>query len=169
MTVGKYNIVNPNEGQPLSEGYKLTVRVTSSHGNNYHYTDHVDSGQFAFTAGETGDYMACFWAPDHNPPMTLTVDFDWKTGIHAKDWGNVAKKGNIEVMEIDLKKMSEQVNSIHDEMFFLREREEEMQALNASTNSQMAFLGFLSLIVCLSVAAMQIYHLKTFFEKKKII
>lgn len=28
MTVGKYNVVNPNDGQPLPESHKLTVRVT---------------------------------------------------------------------------------------------------------------------------------------------
>lgn len=28
MTVGKYNVVNPNDGHPLPESHKLTVRVT---------------------------------------------------------------------------------------------------------------------------------------------
>lgn len=71
--------------------------MTSPHGNNYHYSDHVDSGTYAFTAAETGDYMACFWAPDHRPPVTLSVDFDWKSGVAAKDWSKVAKKGQVDV------------------------------------------------------------------------
>lgn len=41
--------------------------------------------------------MACFWAADHKPQITLTVDFDWKTGVAAKDWSNVAKKGQVDV------------------------------------------------------------------------
>lgn len=73
------------------------MQVTSSYGNSYHYADHVESGQFAFTAAEEGDYMACFWAADHKPQVTLTVDFDWKSGVAAKDWTNVAKKGSIDV------------------------------------------------------------------------
>uniref|UniRef100_A0A5B7APX5 GOLD domain-containing protein n=1 Tax=Davidia involucrata TaxID=16924 RepID=A0A5B7APX5_DAVIN len=169
MTVGKYSIVNPNEGQPLPESHNITVKVTSSYGNNYHHGDHVASGQFAFQAVEAGDYMACFWAVDHKPPTTITVDFDWKTGVAAKDWSNVAKKGSVDLMELELKKMQETVSSIHEEMFYLREREEEMQELNATTNSRMAWLSFLSLFVCLSVAGLQLWHLKTFFEKKKII
>lgn len=137
MTVGKYSIVNPNEGSPLPDSHKVTVRVrnqeishlgfvnpkifcidflticgfwtvvligelqvSSSYGNNYHYSDLVGSGQFAFTAAEAGDYMACFWAPDHKPQATITVDFDWKTGVAAKDWSNVAKKGSIDVSEV---------------------------------------------------------------------
>ncbi|KAL3501453.1 hypothetical protein ACH5RR_035902 [Cinchona calisaya] len=169
MTVGKYHIVNPSEGHPLPDSHRVTVRVTSSYGNNYHYADHVPSGQFAFQTAEAGDYMACFFAADHQPAVTVTVDFDWKSGVAAKDWSNVAKKGSVELMELELKKMFDTVQSIHDEMFYLREREEEMQELNRSTHSNMAWFSFLSLIIALSVSGLQLWHLKTFFEKKKLI
>lgn len=169
MTVGKYLIVNPSEGYPLPDSHRVTVRVTSSYGNNYHYGDRVQNGQFAFVAVEAGDYMTCFWAVDHNPASTLTVDFEWKTGVAAKDWSNVAKKGQVDVMELELKKLQDTVASIHEEMFYLREREEEMQELNRTTNSRMFWLSLLSLVVCLSVAGLQLWHLKSFFEKKKLI
>lgn len=71
--------------------------MTSSYGNSHHYSELVESGQFAFAAVEAGDYMACFWAPDHKPQTTLTIDFDWKTGVAAKDWSSVAKKGSVDV------------------------------------------------------------------------
>ncbi|XP_033515832.1 transmembrane emp24 domain-containing protein p24delta9-like [Nicotiana tomentosiformis] len=169
MTVGKYHIVNPNDGHPLPDTHKVTVRVTSTYGNTYHYSDNVPEGHFAFETTEAGDYMACFYAADHKPPITLTVDFDWKSGVAAKDWTSVAKKGSVELMELELKKMYEHVQNIHDEMFYLREREEEMQELNRSTNSKMAWMTGLSIFVCLSVAWLQLWHLKTFFEKKKLI
>lgn len=169
MTVGKYHVVNPNDGHPLPDSHKITVRVTSAYGNSYHYSDHVTEGHFAFQAPEDHDYMACFFAGDHKPSTTITVDFDWKSGIAAKDWANVAKKGSVDVMELELKKMFDTVQSIHEEMYYLREREEEMQKLNRSTNSKMAWLSFLSFFICLSVAGMQLWHLKSFFEKKKLI
>ncbi|KAJ6312150.1 hypothetical protein OIU77_013826 [Salix suchowensis] len=169
LTVGKYSIVNPHDGQPLPESHKLTVKVTSSYGNSYHNSERVESGQFAFTASEAGDYMACFWAADHKPTVTLNIDFDWKTGVAAKDWTNVAKKGSVDVMELELKKMYDTVNSVQEEMNYLRGREEEMQDLNTSTNVKMAWLSFLSIVVCLSVAGLQVWHLKTFFQKKKLI
>lgn len=71
--------------------------MTSAYGNNYHYGDRVQSGQFAFVAVEAGDYMTCFWAAENNPKTTLTIDFEWKTGVAAKDWSNVAKKGQVDV------------------------------------------------------------------------
>lgn len=75
------------------------IQVTSSYGNSYHQGDHVESGNFAFTAAEAGDYTACFWSPDHNPPATVTVEFEWKTGVVSKDWTKVAKKGQVDVSD----------------------------------------------------------------------
>lgn len=71
--------------------------MTSHYGNSYHFSELVESGQFAFVAAEAGDYMACFWAPVFKPETTLTIEFDWKTGVAAKDWSNVAKKGTVDV------------------------------------------------------------------------
>lgn len=77
-------------------------QVTSPYGSSVHYADHVDSGNFAFTSTEAGDYMACFWAPEHKPSTTMAVEFEWKTGVAAKDWSNVAKKGQVDVSALPL-------------------------------------------------------------------
>ncbi|KAF3771934.1 Transmembrane emp24 domain-containing protein p24delta10 [Nymphaea thermarum] len=100
MTVGQYNVVKNEEGASLPDHQKLTVRVTSPYGNSVHFSDLVESGNFAFTSTEAGDYMACFWVADHKPPTTVTVEFVWKTGVAAKDWPNVAKKGQIDVRDL---------------------------------------------------------------------
>ncbi|KAI7992962.1 Transmembrane emp24 domain-containing protein p24delta9 [Camellia lanceoleosa] len=84
MSVAKYTIVNPNDPYPFPESHKITVRVTS-----------VESG--LFFSRSNWDYMTCFWALDHKPQSTITIDFDWKIGVAAKDWTNVAKKGTIDV------------------------------------------------------------------------
>lgn len=73
------------------------TQVTSSYGNTYHHAEDVASGQFAFTAVEAGDYMACFTAVDHKPEVTLSIDFDWRTGVQSKSWSSVAKKSQVEV------------------------------------------------------------------------
>ncbi|KAK1440801.1 hypothetical protein QVD17_06633 [Tagetes erecta] len=169
MTVGKYSIVKPVEGFPLSEYDRVTVRVTSPFGNNYHYAERKESGSFAFTAGEAGDYMACFWAAKQTPEKSLSIDFEWKAGLAAKDWSKVAKKGQVEMMELELKKLYDSVTMVHEEMFNLRAREEMMQHLIRSTNAKMATFSFFSLVICLSVAALQLWHLKSFFQRKKLI
>ncbi|XP_021741029.1 transmembrane emp24 domain-containing protein p24delta7-like [Chenopodium quinoa] len=169
MTVGKYKVISPIDGHPVPDNHRITARVTSPRGNHYHYKDVVESGIFAFTAAETGDYMTCFWAPYNNPPSKILIDFEWKTGIDARDWYNVARKGQIDLVDVELRKLYDSVKSIHEEMFYLREREEEMQLLNKSTKSKMATFSLVSIILVLSVAALQLWHLKSYFERKKLL
>jgi len=76
-------------------------QVSSPHGNVYHFGDHVDSGNYAFTAAEAGDHTACFWIPDDkDAPSMVTVEFEWRTGVAAKDWSKIAKKGQVEVSSL---------------------------------------------------------------------
>lgn len=111
MAVGKYHVVVPEGGgstsssssssssaQPLlPESHRVSLRVTSPYGNSLHYSENVQSGNFAFTASEAGDYLACFWAPDHRPTATVGFEFDWRSGVSSRDWTNVAKKGQVDV------------------------------------------------------------------------
>ncbi|QCD90390.1 phosphatidylinositol glycan [Vigna unguiculata] len=171
MAVGNYSVVNPHVDQPLPDSHSVSVRVGSLRGNNniYHQSEYVHSGQFAFVARENGDHMACFRIGHHKPQITLTIDLDWRTGVAAKDWSNVAKKSNIDGMVRQLQILQEVVSSIHEEIIDLRKQEEEMELHNWETNTSMLWLCFLSLFVCMSVAGLQLRHLKTFFEKKKIL
>ncbi|XP_004491839.1 transmembrane emp24 domain-containing protein p24delta9-like [Cicer arietinum] len=169
MTIGKYSVVNLNEGYPIPDSHKITVRVRSPIGNNYHFGNHVDSGNFAFTTTEAGDYTACFSVLEQKPSITVTIDFEWRSGVADRDWYKVAKKDKIEVMEYELQRLYDTVTLIHEEMFYLREREEEMQDLNKATDNKMFTFIFLSIIVCLSVAGLQLWHLKIFFERKKLL
>jgi p24 family protein delta-1 len=110
MAVAKYHVVAPDDdGSSLSSSsssqqhqlpadtHRISLRVTSPYGNTLHYTENVQSGNFAFTASEAGDYLACFWAPDHRPPATVAFEFDWRSGVSARDWSTVAKKGQVDV------------------------------------------------------------------------
>ncbi|KAJ1696686.1 hypothetical protein LUZ63_005198 [Rhynchospora breviuscula] len=172
MSVGKYSVVGLT-----SEDQRITVRVTSPYVNragyvgHLHYAEEVESGNFAFTAMQQGDFLACFWLskPYHNPPIRVTIDFEWKSGVSSRDWKFVAKERNIIAMEKELMNMGDMVKSIHEEMVYLREREQEMQDLNRKINTRMARLSFLSLAIIASVVMLQLWYLKTFFEKTKIL
>ncbi|KAG2404062.1 Transmembrane emp24 domain-containing protein [Vigna angularis] len=118
---GNYHVINPNSVGTVPDHHKITVRVHSPNGNGYHIGDNVLYGEFAFTAAESGDYSACFSVVAHTTD-TVTINFVWKTGVAAKDWNNGGRKSHIDEMEMELKKLNDAVTSIHDEMFYLRER-----------------------------------------------
>ncbi|KAK4263494.1 hypothetical protein QN277_028893 [Acacia crassicarpa] len=167
MTVGKYHVVTSNQGLPPPADHRINVRVTSMLGGHYHAADQVTSGGFAFMGKDAGDYITCFWTT--SAQSNLTVDFDWKIGVVTKGWSEAVKKGQIDSLEIELLKMQGTVSTIRNEMHYLRSREREMHELNLSTKDRMFWFSSLSLLICLSVVGMQVWHLKTYFERKKIL
>ncbi|KAI3812027.1 hypothetical protein L1987_16728 [Smallanthus sonchifolius] len=169
MTVGEYSVVNPNEGQPLPGHHKIYVGVFAENERRFHDARGVESGQFGFIVVEDGKHFACFATLKHEPAVNTTVDLNWRSGVSVEGWTKVVKKGSVEAMELELKKMEDTINWIHEEMLYLREREHQMLKQNMKTNSIMGWSSLVSLFLCLSVAGLQLWHLKSFFEKKKII
>ncbi|CAM8935200.1 unnamed protein product [Rhodiola kirilowii] len=149
----------------------ISVKVTSPYGNNLHHQENVTHGQFAFTTSEAGNYLACFWV-DQGHTHTggeISVNLDWRTGIAAKDWDSVARKEKIEGVELELKKLEGAVEAIHENLLYLKSREAEMRTVSEKTNSRVAWFSIMSLGICIGVSALQLWHLKTYFQKKKLI
>ncbi|KAJ0247675.1 Transmembrane emp24 domain-containing protein p24delta5 [Hirschfeldia incana] len=148
----------------------VSAKVTSPYGNDLHHQDNVTHGQFAFTTQETGNYLACFSVdPSHPLPNPLTLGIDWKTGIAAKDWDSVAKKEKIEGVELQLTRLEGLVQAIRENIEYIKNREGEMREVSEATNARVAWFSIMSLGVCLSVAGVQIWYLKRYFHKKKLI
>nr|AAN65003.1 Hypothetical protein [Oryza sativa Japonica Group]ABF95734.1 emp24/gp25L/p24 family protein [Oryza sativa Japonica Group] len=69
----------------------------------------------------------------------------------------------------ELKKLEVSTRLIHEEMISLRRSEGEMQKLNEDTTMKIHSFTLLSLAVCVGVAGLQLWHLKTFFQKRHIL
>lgn len=147
----------------------ITLKVTSPYGNTLHHKENVKSGQFAFTTTEPGNYLACFSIDSADKGVGASVNLDWKIGIAAKDWDSVAKKEKIEGVELELTKLEGAVEAIHENLLYLRTREAEMREVSERTNARVAWFSIMSLGVCIMVSVWQLFHLKKFFQKKKLI
>ncbi|WCJ44623.1 Transmembrane emp24 domain-containing protein p24delta3 [Euphorbia peplus] len=148
----------------------ISAKVTSPYGNNLHHIENVTTGRFAFTTAEAGNYLACFWLDTSKPqPNTATLSLDWRIGIAAKDWESVARKEKIEGVELDLKRLEGAVEAIHNNLIYLKDREAEMREVSEKTNARVAWYSVMSLGVCILVSGLQIWHLKSYFQRKKLI
>ncbi|THU48879.1 hypothetical protein C4D60_Mb06t03650 [Musa balbisiana] len=147
----------------------IAAKVTSPYGNTLHHKEHVTAGQFAFTTTEAGNYLACFWIDSGDKGVDTSVSLDWKIGIAAKDWDSVAKKEKIEGVELELTKLEAAVQAIHENLLYLKSREAEMREVSERTNSRVAWFSIMSLGVCIVVSILQLWHLKSYFQKKKLI
>lgn len=148
----------------------VTAKVTSPYGNNLHHQENVTHGQFAFTTNEAGNYLACFSEvgnPQGGPDVSVNIE--WRTGIAAKDWDSVARKEKLEGVEFELRKLEGAVEAIHENLLYLKSKEAEMRVVSEKTNARVAWYSIMSLGVCIAVSALQLWHLKTYFVKKKLI
>lgn len=148
----------------------IAVKVTSPYGNNLHHRENTTHGNFAFTTQEAGNYLACFWVDSHSQGGgEVNVNLDWKIGIAAKDWDTVARKEKIEGVELELRKLEGAVEAIHENLLYLKGREAEMRIVSEKTNARVAWFSILSLGMCIAVSGLQLWYLKRFFQKKKLI
>lgn len=148
----------------------ISVRVTSPYGNNLYHKENATQGQFAFTTTESGNYLACFWLDGKSSEgSSFSVSLDWRTGIATKDWESVARKEKIEGVELELVKLEGLVEAIHENLRYLKDREAEMREVSERTNARVAWFSIMSLGVCILVSVLQVWYLKRFFHKKKLI
>ncbi|QCD84604.1 transmembrane emp24 domain-containing protein p24delta4-like [Vigna unguiculata] len=153
-----------------SQNPTLAVKVTSPYGNNLHHKENTTHGNIAFTTQEAGNYLACFWVDSHNQIVgEVNVNLDWRIGIAAKDWDSVARKEKIEGVELELRKLEGAVEAIHENLLYLKGREAEMRIVSEKTNARVAWFSIMSLGICITVSGLQLWYLKRFFQKKKLI
>ncbi|KAJ0249486.1 Transmembrane emp24 domain-containing protein p24delta6 [Hirschfeldia incana] len=170
VVVGDYLCIDPDN---VGFGPTIDVTVTSPYGKELYKKTNETHGQFAFTTSETGTYFACLSSHHDQSHYTVNgtaiVSLDWKMGIRTKDWDAVAKKEKIEGVELELRKSAERVNEISANIIYLRVREASMREINDKTNKRVAQLSFMSLGLSVIVSLFQVWHLKRFFLKKKLI
>ncbi|XAR49396.1 hypothetical protein NMG60_11032583 [Bertholletia excelsa] len=166
VVLADYVVISEDHSHPTPT---IAVKVTSPYGNNLHHQENVTYGQFAFTTKEAGNYLACFWVDGHHKGGDVSVNLEWKTGIAAKDWESVARKEKIEGVELELRKLEGAVQAIHENLIYLKSKEAEMRIVSETTNSRVAWFSILSLGVCIAVSVFQIWYLKRYFQKKKLI
>ena len=101
--------------------------------------------------------------------LARRISFDVLTGTETFDYEQLARKEHLKPVEINLRMMEDIVKSIHAEYVYYRNREVGMRGLTESTNSRITYIGLLSVFFMLAFSAGQIYYLRTFFVKKKLI
>ena len=61
------------------------------------------------------------------------------------------------------------MHTIHLELQHIRRKEEQMRDVNERTNSRVAWFSIGALFVCVGMAAVQLWNLRRFFIRKKIL
>ncbi|XP_015079004.2 transmembrane emp24 domain-containing protein p24delta3-like [Solanum pennellii] len=171
VVLGEYIAINADEEHIQTNFiFTISVQVSSPFGNNLHHEENVIYGRFAFTTSEHGIYLVCFRMYSHVlGNKSVAISLQWKIGIDAKDWYSIARKEKIEGVELELMKLKGLAQTVHENLLYLKKREEEMRGVSERTNGAVAWFSMTSLSICIMAAAVQILYLKRYFRKKSLI
>ncbi|KAJ6795355.1 transmembrane emp24 domain-containing protein p24delta3-like [Iris pallida] len=165
VVLADYSVVHEGAHSDVT----IASKVTSPYGDTLHHKEKVKTDQFAFTTTQPGNYLVCFWIDSAEKGVGASVNLDWRIGIAAKDWDSVARKEKLEGVQLELAKLTAVVEAIHENLEYLKDREADMREVSEKTNSRVAWFSIMSLGLCIVVSALQLWHLKSFFQKKKLI
>ncbi len=101
--------------------------------------------------------------------MKRKVALHVKIGVEAKDYSQIAKKENLKPLEVEIRKVLDRAQELGRLMEEMKEREVRMRSLNEETNERVLWFSILSIVVLVALSAWQLYSLKSFFVKKKLI
>ncbi|KAF9217253.1 vesicle coat component [Podila verticillata] len=157
---------------------KITFEVTDDtvHQNQLYRKDSVpeEMQKGAFLTKQAGDIIACFnnvlssgVHPD--PRYTRSVEIDFEIGAETIDYVKLAEKEKLKPMEVELRKLEDMVKEILDNMEVLQAREEKMRNTNESTNARVQWFSTLTMVILVTLGLWQIFYLKRFFRKKRLI
>ena len=131
-------------------------------------------GKFALTTLMAGQYSFCFldMARLGQQPLsgqTRKVTFDLRTGLGAKDYGEIAKKEHLEPLELEFRKMEDLVEQLNQQLQYLRNRDFEARDTSESTNSRVVWFSAISTTLLVTLGIVQIYLFYAYLKHKKVL
>lgn len=166
IVVGDFNAFDRNDPNlPI----QVDVRVEDPEAHVISDKKGESTGQFAFTTKTAGEYKACFMVPDLQTAYRTKFKLDWRTGVAATDWNSIAKKEHLDALTVELRKLEDSIREVYSEMLLLQQREQEMRNISEETNQRVAWYSIASLAVCVLSAVWQLWYLKRFFQRKKLL
>ncbi|KAG2441105.1 hypothetical protein HXX76_003957 [Chlamydomonas incerta] len=166
IVVGEYKAFHKENP---AQGITVSVKVEDPHGIVLHESAGNVNGQFAFTSKQAGEYKACFSVSDIQTAYQTKLKVDWRTGVAATDWNAIAKKEHLDALTVELRKLEDNIREVYSEMLMLQQREQEMRNISEETNTRVAWYSIASLGMCVASAAVQLWYLRRFFKRKKLM
>jgi hypothetical protein len=176
VVVGVYE--NPDidsDGTFDSSGKALGILITvTKEGNKKVLSENAGvDGRFAFTSEEEGVFEVCMevnrtkgWFGE---PKKFKFHLDLQVGESTIDYTALAKKEHLSDVEVRVRKLSDRIASVMNELHYQRQREEDFRNTSESTNTRVMWWSILQTTVMLVSAGWQVRHLKDFFESKKLV
>ncbi|CAH8559273.1 unnamed protein product [Dicrocoelium dendriticum] len=163
--------------RPLGNSYNVSfdlsihVHVTDPDEKTLHSRAYTGSGRFLFNSHKGGEYRICV---SSNPSSWLgsnhlRVHLDLWTADHTINYGEVASHDRLNDLQLRVRQLSDQLESISKDQNYQRVREEYFRQLSESTSQRVTFWSIAQLLLLAAVGFWQMRHLRAFFQAKKLV
>jgi len=132
----------------------------------------TEDRSFAFTVRNDGYHSFCFIDRPRGASVGKSdlrrVTLNYKEKDTVKEDPSLSKQ-LLTPIESVVQRVEEKIHRLHEEFRYFREREEAHRETNESTNSRIPTLSGLTVMALMLCGAWQIYYLRNYFRKKKLI
>jgi hypothetical protein len=87
----------------------------------------------------------------------------------SKKYKNIQSKSRVEKLQSLTEQLHDKVVLVGHELVYLKTREDQFRFTSDSISSSLFYLNLIQVGVIIVVALFQIYNLKSFYEKKKLV
>eukprot|EP00037_Helgoeca_nana_P015340 m.143294 g.143294 ORF g.143294 m.143294 type:complete len:220 (+) comp22974_c0_seq1:23-682(+) len=178
MVTGKYRVQKPNadgtfsDGEDGSQGIGMHVKIKDPTGDVVMDKDYAGSGRFVFHTHEAGEHSICISTNStrwFSGGEQVRVHLAIKVGEAGNDYDTIQKKEQLTQMETRLYQLLAQVRQISNEQAYQRTREATFRQISESTNVRVLWWSIAQAGILIIIAALQLRHLRGFFEAKKLV
>ena len=106
---------------------------------------------------------------ENNNNIELKIDFEFLSGVSAKDYSAIAKKSNLKPIELNLKKLEDMIGYLIKEFSKIISHEESTLAINDALSNKIIMFSMITLITMLLIGVIETIYIKNYLKRRKII
>lgn len=126
------------------------------------------SGDFAFTALESGEHRVCMkplYTVDTTARIRMAIEFE----IEKVEVLDSKKKDTVEALKTRVRQLVSRLQTIRGQQDLIRVNEAIFRDQSEAANSKISTWSFIQIIVLVAVCWFQLKYLKNFFVKQKVV
>ena len=161
--------VERNGGFVEDSAIKVKVTIDETFDNNQRVLNqkNPNSGDFTFTALESGEHRICLTPSYHDAAANIRIFVDFDIGhIHSLD---SKRKDDVNSLKSRIQQLNGRLEGIKTIQNTIRENEAKFRNQSESANSKIMLWSVLQILALGCACAFQLKYLKNFFVKQKVV
>ncbi|KAL8436311.1 hypothetical protein ACSSS7_001862 [Eimeria intestinalis] len=170
LVIGEFKVVHPSPGVPsgaaagpLLMHVQATDPVNKTPVFQQSSRDRIKTG---FTSTKPGVHMFCV---KNISKQQITVEVQLLWGPAARDYSQLAKAEHLDDVMVQLLQLQDKLKLYHNNILFMREKEEQMRQENEATASRLILYCGINIFFLITSSVVSGFFFKRFFRSRKII